>query len=143
LHAHRLLQAHRALLIEHFRNVVGGSPAFIASRRAQLRLWRHALPLTALTKLVGPVRLNLRELRQRLHHVSCETVRRAQGRLHRLHAHIQAASPDRYYALGLSYVTRPDGSLVRRCGEVTAGDRIEIHLSGGAVPATVTRKDAP
>lgn len=98
-------------------------------------------PATALTTLVGPARLTLRELRQRVHHVSCETVRRAQGRLHRLHAHIQATSPERYYALGLSYVTRSDGSVVRRCGDVTAVDHIKIHVSDGSVPATVTRKE--
>lgn len=141
LQARRVLQTHRTWLTEQFRTVMSRSPALIAPRRVQLRVWRQALPLTALTTLVGPARLTLRERRQRVHHVGCEKVRRAQGRLHRLHAHIQAASPERYYALGLSYVTRSDGALVRRCGEVTAGDHIEIHVCDGSVPATVTRKE--
>ncbi len=141
LHARRVVQAHRTSLSEQFRTVMSGCPALIASHRVQLLVWRQALPLAALTTLVGPARLNLGELRQRVHHVSCDKVRRAQGRLHRLHAHIQAASPERYYALGLSYVTRSDGSVVRRCGDVTAGDNIEIYLSDGSVPATVTRKE--
>jgi exodeoxyribonuclease VII large subunit len=141
LYARRVLQARRTVLMKQFHTVVSGSLACMASRRAQLRLWRQALPWTALTATIGPGRLHLRELRQRVHHVSCETVRRAQGRLQRLHAHIQAASPDRYYALGLSYVTRPGGSLVRRCGDIAAGDPIVIHLSDGTVPATIDRKD--
>jgi exodeoxyribonuclease VII large subunit len=142
LHARRVLQAHRTWLSEQFRTVMSGSPALIASHRVQLRVWQQALPLTAQTTLVGPMRLSLRELRQRVHHVGCETVRYAQGRLHRLHAHIQAASPDRYYALGLSYVTGADGSVVRRCSDVRVGNNLEIHLCDGSVLATVTRKDS-
>ena len=142
LHASRVLQAHRTWLTEQFRTIMSGAPALMASHRVQLRVWRQALLLTALTTLVGPARLILRDLRQRVHHVSCEQVRRAQARVQRLHAHIQAASPERYYALGLSYVTRADGSVVRRCREVTAGDHLEIHVSDGAVPATVTRKES-
>jgi exonuclease VII large subunit len=75
-----------------------------------------------------------------VHHVSCEAVRHAQNRLHRVHAHIQAASPDRYFALGLSFVTRPDGTVVRQCADVQAGDGIEVHLIDGTIPATVTKK---
>jgi exonuclease VII large subunit len=102
---------------------------------------RQGLPLTALTTLVGPTRLKLRELRQRVHHVCWETIRDAQSRLQGVHAHIQAANPDRYFALGLSYVTRPDGTVVRHCAEVGPGDVIEVHLKDGTVPATVKRKD--
>jgi exonuclease VII large subunit len=61
--------------------------------------------------------------------------------LHKVHAHIQAASPDRYFALGLSFVTRPDGKLVRRRADVQAGDAIEVHLIDGAVPAIVKKKE--
>lgn len=111
-----MLQAYRTWLSEQFRSVINGAPALIASHRMQLRVWQQALPLTALTTLVGPARLTLRDLRQRVHHISCEKVRRVQGHLHPLYAHIQATSPEWYYALDLSYVTRADGSVVRRCG---------------------------
>ncbi len=141
LQAHRLWQTHRTWLTDRFRAVMTASPALLVSRRTQLRLWRQSLPLTALTTLVGPTRLKLRELRQQVHQVTGETVRHAHSRLHGMHAHIQAASPDRYFALGLSYVTRPDGSVVRSCAEVGPGDAIEVHLKDGTVPATVTRKD--
>jgi exodeoxyribonuclease VII large subunit len=143
LDARRVLQAHRTMLAERFRSVLTEAPVRIANRRHQLHLWRQTLPLTALTTLVGPARVNMRHLRQRIHHISCETVRLAQRTLHRLHAHIQAASPDRYFGLGLSYVTRPDGSLIRRRADVTAGDPIRIHLIDGTVPATVNRKEEP
>jgi hypothetical protein len=32
---------------------------------------------------------------------------------------------------------------VRRCADVTLGDRLHIHLMDGTVPAAVTRKEAP
>lgn len=143
LHALRLLQTHRSWLVARFTVVLTRAPVLLTSRRTRLRLWRQALPLTALTASIGPARLRLRELRQHLHYVSCETVRRAQRNLQRLHVHIQSASPDRYYALGLSYVTRVDGTVVRRRGEVTAGDSVEIHLVDGTVPARVTSKEQP
>jgi exonuclease VII large subunit len=77
-----------------------------------------------------------------VHQVTCDSVRHAHSRLDRLYAHIQAASPDRYFALGLSYVTRANGTLVRHCADVEPGDVIEVHLKDGTVPATVTRKDS-
>ena len=141
LHARRLWQTHRTWLTDRFRTVMTASLALLVSRRTQLRLWRQNLPLTALTTLVGPTRLKLRELRQKMHQVSCEAVRRAQNRSHRVHAHIQASSPDRYFALGLSYVTRGNGTLVRHCTEVEPCDAIEVHLRDGTVPATVKRKE--
>jgi exonuclease VII large subunit len=136
-----LWQTHRTWLTDRFRTVMAASPALLVARRTQLRLWRQSLPLTALTTLVGPTRLKLRELRQQVHQVACDTVRHAHSHLHRVHAHIQAASPDRYYALGLSYVTQADGTLVRHCADVEPGDAIEVHLREGTVPATVTRKE--
>jgi exodeoxyribonuclease VII large subunit len=142
LQARQVLDAHRTWRAERFRAVVTAASALIAARRAEVRLWRQALPLTALTASVGPRRFALRELRQHIHHVSSEKVRSAQRTLHHWHAHIQAASPDRYYALGLSYVTHPDGTLVRRCVDVTLGDMVHIHLMDGTVPAAVTRKEA-
>lgn len=139
--ARRLLQRHRTCIAAHFRSAVTGAPPIIATDRHQLQMWRQSLPFTALTTVVAPTRLTLRALRQQLHQVSCETVRRTQTVLHRLHAHIQAASPERYFALGLSYVTRPDGTVVRQRADVAAGDPIEIHLVDGTVPATITKKD--
>lgn len=57
-------------------------------------------------------------------------------------SHIQAASPDRYYVLGLSYATGSDVAVVRHCGDVTAGDNIAIHVSDGSVLATVQEGDS-
>jgi exodeoxyribonuclease VII large subunit len=141
LQARRIWQSHRTWLTDRFRTIMTASPALLISRRTQLRLWRQGLPLTALTSLVGPTRLKLRELRQQVHQVTCDTVRHAHSRLDRLHAQIQAASPERYFALGLSYVTRANGTVVRHRADVAVGDAIEVHLTDGMVPATVTRKD--
>ncbi|MBA2251547.1 MAG: hypothetical protein H0W13_02400 [Nitrospirales bacterium] len=68
-------------------------------------------------------------------------MRRTLSTLHRLHAHIQAASPERYFALGLSYVTGQDGTVVRSRSQILLGDRIEIHVLDGMIEATVTKKE--
>jgi exodeoxyribonuclease VII large subunit len=141
LHARRLWQTHRTWLNDRFRAVMSFSPILVMSRRGQLRLWRQSLPLSGLNTLVGPARLRLRAAQQRVHQMGCDAVRRAYARLHKIHAHIQAASPDRYFALGLSFVTRPDGKLVRHRADVQAGDAIKVHLTDGTVPAVVTEKE--
>jgi exonuclease VII large subunit len=99
------------------------------------------LPLKALSTVVGPRRLDLRHLRQQIHQAGCDRVRRTLSTLHRLHAHIQAASPARYFGLGLSYVTGADGRIVRSQSQVSLGDRLEIHVRDGRIAATVTKKE--
>ena len=141
LEARRLLQRHRTLIMNGLRTVVVGAPALVSARRHRLHLWRQTLPLKALSMVVGPSRLDLRQLRQQIHQVGCDTVRRTLSTLHRLQAHIQAASPARYFALGLSYVTKPDGTLVRSRSQVSAGERLQIHVRDGTIDATVTRKE--
>lgn len=141
LQARRVLQLHRTLFTDRFRTVLIAAPALLSAHRYRVHMWRQTLPLTALSTLVGPPRLDLRQLRQHIHQVGCETVRRTLSKLHRLHAHIQAASPDRYFALGLSYVTGPDGRVVRSLSHVSEGDRIDIHIIDGTIEATVTKKE--
>jgi exodeoxyribonuclease VII large subunit len=102
---------------------------------------RQTLPLTALSTVVGPARLGLRQRRQQVHQAGCGTVRRSVSTLHRLHAHIQAASPERYFVLGLSYVTGPDGTVVRSRSDVALGDDIEIHVADGTINAMVMKKE--
>lgn len=140
--ARRVVHTHRTLLAQGFRTVVIAAPALIADRRYELRMWRQTLPLTALSTIVAPARTNLRQRSHQIHQLSCDLVRYTLSRLHRLHAHIEAASPERYFALGLSYVTRSDGSVVRNRAQVVGGDRIQIHLTDGIIPATVTEEDS-
>ena len=124
-----------------FRTVLIGAPALVSAHRHRLQLWRQTLPLRALSTVIGPTLLDLRHLRQQTHQAGCDTVRRALRTLHRLHAHIEAASPERYFALGLSYVTGPDGTVVRSQSQVSSGNRIEIHVKDGRIEATVTTKE--
>jgi exonuclease VII large subunit len=91
--------------------------------------------------MVGPARLGLRQRRQQIHQAGCEMVGGTLSTLHRLHADIQAASPERYFALGLSYVTGQDGTVVRSRTQVSSGDHIEIHVMDGRIEATVTKKE--
>jgi exonuclease VII large subunit len=119
-----------------------GAPACLATQRSRLGVWRQTLPLTARATVVAPARTTLRQLRHHIHQLSCDMVRRTGSRLHQLHAHIDAASPDRYFALGLSYVTRADGSLVRSRAQVVDGDRVQIHLADGLVPAMITKEES-
>jgi exodeoxyribonuclease VII large subunit len=141
LEARRLLQGHRTFITDRFRTVLIGAPALVSARRYRLHLWLQTLPLTALSTVVGPAHLGLRQLRQHVHQAGCDTVRRTLSTLYRLHAHIQAASPERYFALGLSYVIGPDGTVVRSRSQVSSGDRIEIHVIDGRIGATVTTKE--
>jgi exodeoxyribonuclease VII large subunit len=141
LQARRVLQAHRILITDRLRTVLSEAPALVAAHRYRLQMCRQTLPLTALSTVVGPARLGLRQRRQQVHQAGCDTVRRSLSTLHRLHAHIQAASPERYFLLGLSYVTGPDGTVVRSRSQVSSGDRIEIHVIDGRITATVTTKE--
>jgi exodeoxyribonuclease VII large subunit len=141
LETRQVLQIHRTLIAECSRMVWTGAPALVSARRHYLHLWRQTLPLTALSTIVGPARFSLRRCRQQIYQAGCDTVRRTMSTLHRLHAHIQAASPERYFALGLSYVTGPDGTVVRSRAQVSSGDHIEIHVMDGRIDATVTKKE--
>jgi exodeoxyribonuclease VII large subunit len=136
-----VVRTHRALITERCGVVLTGAPMMVSAHRSQLHIWRRTVPLTALTNLVGPARRYRDKLCQRIHYVGCEVFRRGISKLHRLHAHIQAASPDRYFALGLSYVTGPGGTVVRSRSHVSAGDPIEVHVIDGTISATVTRKE--
>lgn len=139
-HARRTIETHRTFITQQRRTAVLRAPMLVIAKRSRLSLWRQSIQLTAMMTLVGPARLRLKDLRQQVHHVGCDAVRRIHQRLHTLHVQIQALSPERYFALGLSYVTRSDGQIVRTHKAVAAGDAIHIHLQDGTIAATVNER---
>jgi exodeoxyribonuclease VII large subunit len=141
LQARRILQTHHTFLSQRFGTVLTAAATLIAARRYGLRTWRQTLPLTTLSRMVAPARSRLGGIRHHIHHLGCDMVRRALIHLHRLHAHIEAANPERYFALGLSYVTRSDGSVLKSRAHVSEGEHLEIHLADGIVPAAVTTQE--
>lgn len=56
---------------------------------------------------------------------------------------VATCHPDRYFRMGLCYVTRKTGELITQPTDVTAGQSVCIHLSGGHIKAKVTSTTKP
>jgi exodeoxyribonuclease VII large subunit len=67
-----------------------------------------------------------------------ETLGRAEGRLAAEKRHLRALSPQRTLDRGYAVVTGPDGSIVRRAGDLAVGDAIGVRLAAGHLSAAVT-----
>jgi exodeoxyribonuclease VII large subunit len=67
-----------------------------------------------------------------------ETLGRAEGRLAAEKRHLRALSPQRTLDRGYAVVTGPDGSVVRRSGDLAVGDGISVELAVGRLAAEVT-----
>ncbi len=59
--------------------------------------------------------------------------------LDRLHAQVTALSPAATLARGYAVVQRQDGVVVRRPGDVSAGDPLRLRVAHGEIAATVDR----
>jgi exodeoxyribonuclease VII large subunit len=62
---------------------------------------------------------------------------RAEGRLAADARHLRALDPHRVLERGYAVVRHPDGSVVRRAGQVTAGDVVDVQLAAGRLSARV------
>jgi exodeoxyribonuclease VII large subunit len=62
---------------------------------------------------------------------------RAAGRLDADGRHLRALGPHRVLQRGYAVVTGPDGAVLRRAVDVTAGEQVGIQLADGALLATV------
>jgi len=67
-----------------------------------------------------------------------EILGRAAGRLDAEDRHLRALSPQRTLERGYAVVTGPDGVVVRRAGNLTAGDSVGVRVAEGCLGATVT-----
>jgi len=67
-----------------------------------------------------------------------EKLGRAEGRLESEKRHLRALSPQRTLDRGYAVVTRPDGSVARRAGDLAVGDAIAVRLAAGRLSAAVT-----
>jgi exodeoxyribonuclease VII large subunit len=72
-----------------------------------------------------------------------ERLGRATGRLDADARHLAALGPQRVLERGYAVVTAADGTVVRRAGDLTPGDRIGVRLATGALSARVERIDGP
>jgi exodeoxyribonuclease VII large subunit len=67
-----------------------------------------------------------------------EGLGRAEGRLAAEKRHLRALSPQRTLDRGYAVVTGPDGSIVRRAGDLSVGDSLGVRLATGSLSAAVT-----
>jgi exodeoxyribonuclease VII large subunit len=58
-------------------------------------------------------------------------------------AKLDAMSPLAVLARGYALVTGPEGVLVRRADQVTAGDALTVRLADGHIDATVAQSEDP
>ena len=140
-HAGSVLAIRRARIAERFRSALNAAPALVARHRHRLHMLQHRMPFHVMALHVTPSRQRLSELLQRIHQRVCELIRLRRGRLDYLHAHIQAASPERYFAMGLAFVKTADGRTLRQIADVNTGESIQIRLQDGTVSAKVTKKE--
>jgi len=139
LYAARLIAQQRTRLQRTRHTTVLRAPAVLTAKRTQLMVWRRTLPLMTLTRLVTPTQTRRQTLTQRIQQGSRTLLQRAHQQLHQRHVAIQALSPDRYFALGLSYVTDRHGQLVRAISDVSPRTILHIHLKDGILPATAKK----
>jgi len=84
----------------------------------------------------------LRQLTQRLHHVSGRNVLARRTQLAGLVRAMEAVSPGRTLDRGYAIVTRADdGKLVRASKQVAVGDAIDTRLASGRLRSTVRARD--
>lgn len=107
-----------------------------AERLAALRS-RPALaaPLTLVDRHGEDVARRLAAIRQGLDRV----LDAGAAELGRLHAQVTALSPAATLARGYAVVQRPDGAVVRRPEDVSAGDPLRLRVAHGEIAATVDR----
>jgi exodeoxyribonuclease VII large subunit len=67
-----------------------------------------------------------------------ETLARAEGRLAADLRHVRALSPARTLDRGYAVVTRPDGAVVRRAGDLREGEVVSVRVAAGSFGAAVT-----
>jgi exodeoxyribonuclease VII large subunit len=78
-------------------------------------------------------------LRQRARRCLGHALDRAEDDLQHRLARVQALSPAATLQRGYAVVQRADGHVVRRPGDVQAGDEVTVRLAEGQLGATVTR----
>ncbi|MDQ2729205.1 MAG: exodeoxyribonuclease VII large subunit, partial [Actinomycetota bacterium] len=66
-----------------------------------------------------------------------ETLGRAAGRLSAEARHLRALAPSRVLDRGYAVVRDAEGRVVRRAGDLEAGDRLLVTLASGAVATRV------
>ena len=109
-------------------------------RAAQTRLGAAARALKLLSPMnrLQQARERLAVIRARLPHTAAALVERLQGRLRPLAAQLHALSPlailSRGYALAWKV---PEGTLVRRAGQLAPGDEIDLRFGEGSARAAV------
>ncbi|MDO4260530.1 MAG: exodeoxyribonuclease VII large subunit [Eubacteriales bacterium] len=80
-------------------------------------------------------RMYAAELTDRLSQTVERTLRERRHRLELLAGRLEGCSPLRKLSQGYSYTETEDGKALRSIGQVTAGDRLTIHVTDGTVTA--------
>jgi exodeoxyribonuclease VII large subunit len=73
-------------------------------------------------------------LQERAHRRGAGLVEAALADVRHLRARIVALSPQATLQRGYAVVQRPDGGIVRRPQDVTAGDRLSVRVAAGRFP---------
>jgi exodeoxyribonuclease VII large subunit len=105
------------------RNRLESARARLVERHPRLVIQRGRVALGPLSARLGAA-LELR-------------LEREKGRLSQALAKLDDLSPLAVLGRGYSLVTRRDGTLVRRAGEVQVGERVDVRLSSGRLACSV------
>jgi exodeoxyribonuclease VII large subunit len=121
------------LLARHPRLVVLGSRSALVPLEARL--------LAALRDRLRRARGRRDELSPALGRGMRARLQSAAGRLKSHHERLEGLSPLTVLGRGYSIVTTAEGRVVRKSGEVTAGDRLRVRLHEGTLLADVQERD--
>jgi exodeoxyribonuclease VII large subunit len=91
----------------------------------------------------SPVR-QIQNERQALDHLQMRSVRSMRHalelqrvRLEGIRSRVEALNPNAILQRGFAILQRPDGKMIRKAGEVRAGDRVDVRLNDGKLATRV------
>ncbi|MBX6349886.1 MAG: exodeoxyribonuclease VII large subunit [Clostridia bacterium] len=105
--------------------------------RRRLELLRARLPVRRPLPPIAHGRQALDDLRSRLQRAWALRLARGRERLSSAAGRLEALSPVAVLRRGYAVARRPDGRVLRRAGDATVGDRVEVILAEGGLDCEV------
>ncbi len=124
-------------ILSYRKRMAGAVKGSIDSRRERLKRLSGSRALASPMNYIDEKRLLLDHAVNRLASAAALSVKHARSGFVRLAASLDALSPLKVLARGYSIVRKTDGALVRRAGDASKGDRLEIRTSDGKIDCKV------
>lgn len=114
---------------------------FISGERDRLALFRDRPVLSQPLTMVDAHAEDVLRLVQRGVDSTDNLIERSRLDIASLSASMRALSPQATLDRGYAIVQRPDGAVVTTPDSVSAGDELDVRVSGGQIPTTVRREE--